>query len=113
MMGSRRRNVVARRLLAGLMIVSAAVVMAAVPAGAHPLGNFTVNRYARVEVSAGQLRVYYVLDEAEIPAFEDRAALRADPAAFLAARAGAIQGGLRVSVDGLPVDLDVARHELT
>src|SRR2546427_8762605 len=109
---SRRGNRLAELVLGGVLSV-VALVLLALPAGAHPLGNFTVNRYARVEVSAGQLRVYYVLDEAEIPAFEDRAALRADPAAFLAARAGAIQGGLRVSVDGLPVVLDVARRELT
>lgn len=37
------------------------------PAAAHPLGNFTMNRYARVEVSARVIRVYYVIDLAEIP----------------------------------------------
>ena len=109
---SRRGSRWAELVLGGLLSVVALVLLAS-PAGAHPLGNFTVNRYARVEVSAGQLRVYYVLDEAEIPAFEDRAALRTAPSAFLAARAEAIKSGLRASVDGLPVELTVARQELT
>ena len=36
--------------------VSAAVALTG-SAAAHPLGNFTVNRYARVEVGAGHVRV--------------------------------------------------------
>ena len=55
-------------------------------ADAHPLGNFTVNRYARVEVSGPTVRVYYVLDEAEIPAFQERRAVAADRDAFLRER---------------------------
>ena len=41
------------------------------PAEAHPLGNFTVNRYSRIEVYADHLRVRYVLDMAEISAFQE------------------------------------------
>ena len=39
-------------------------------AAAHPLGNFTVNRHAAVELSAGDVYVRYALDLAEIPAFQ-------------------------------------------
>jgi nickel/cobalt exporter len=38
---------------------------------AHPLGNFTVNRFARIRVEAGGVRVRYVIDMAEIPAFQE------------------------------------------
>jgi nickel/cobalt exporter len=37
------------------------------PAAAHPMGNFTVNRYSRIEFSTDLVRVVYVLDFAEIP----------------------------------------------
>ncbi len=37
---------------------------------AHPLGNFTINHLARVSTSAGELRIHYVLDIAEIPTFQ-------------------------------------------
>ena len=36
------------------------------PAEAHPLGNFTVNRYSRIEVYANQIRVRYVLDSRKV-----------------------------------------------
>jgi nickel/cobalt transporter (NicO) family protein len=41
-----------------------------VAASAHPLGNFTVNRFSRVEVAGPRVYVRYVLDLAEIPTFQ-------------------------------------------
>lgn len=96
-----------RLLLAGFAIVVIAViaVSGAGPAAAHPLGNFTTNRYARVEVSAGTLRVYYVLDEAELRAFERRDAVKRDRDGFIREQVGSIRAGLRASVDGTTLDL--------
>jgi ABC-type nickel/cobalt efflux system permease component RcnA len=37
---------------------------------AHPLGNFTTNQLAQVRIDEGQARVHYVLDQAEIPTFQ-------------------------------------------
>ena len=54
--------------LAALGLLLALVVPAA--AAAHPIGNFTVNHYSRLELSPGQARVFYVLDMAEIPTFQ-------------------------------------------
>jgi ABC-type nickel/cobalt efflux system permease component RcnA len=56
-----------------IVLVSLAVaLLAPVAAQAHPLGNFTINRFARVEVSGHRLYVRYVLDLAEIPTFQAR-----------------------------------------
>jgi nickel/cobalt transporter (NicO) family protein len=55
--------------LAVLLVVGAAL-MAPAAASAHPLGNFTINRFSRVEVSGHRLYVRYVLDMAEIPTFQ-------------------------------------------
>jgi len=96
-----------------VLVVAAIVLGLAPPAGAHPLGNFTVNRYARVEVSAGVLRVHYVLDEAEIPAFQDRAILNAGREAFAARRAGEIGDRLLLTIDGAHVPLRPIAHLLT
>lgn len=98
-----------------MIALCAAIVVAnaGAPAGAHPLGNFTVNRYARIEVSAGAIRIYYVLDEAEIPAFQERATVEADPAGFAERRAGEIAAGLTLEVDGTPLPLGVVRHHLS
>ena len=61
-----------RRLLASAgAVLTAACALALVPstgASAHPLGNFTVNRYDGLVAAPGKLRVDHVEDLAEIPA---------------------------------------------
>ncbi|KUO16364.1 urease accessory protein UreH domain-containing protein [Streptomyces dysideae] len=61
-----------RRLLASAgAVLTAACALALFPstsASAHPLGNFTVNRYDGLVVAPGELRVLHVEDLAEIPA---------------------------------------------
>ena len=47
-------------------------------ADAHPLGNFTVNRYSRIELSPSGVRLRYVIDMAEIPAFQEMQAIDQD-----------------------------------
>src|SRR5947199_7970067 len=105
-----------RRLLFGILgglVAFAATVAAAPAASAHPLGNFTVNRYARVELSAGVVRVYYVLDEAEIPAFQDRDALHADRERFATHRLDEVIRHLTLTVGGHVVSLVARDHLLT
>jgi nickel/cobalt transporter (NicO) family protein len=53
-----------------VLLVIAAALLAPAAASAHPLGNFTINRFSRVEVSGHRLYVRYVLDMAEIPTFQ-------------------------------------------
>jgi nickel/cobalt transporter (NicO) family protein len=53
-----------------VLLVVAAALLAPAAAAAHPLGNFTINRFSRVEASGHRLYVRYVLDLAEIPTFQ-------------------------------------------
>ncbi|MDQ2968373.1 MAG: sulfite exporter TauE/SafE family protein [Actinomycetota bacterium] len=53
-----------------LLLVALIALVLPVAASAHPLGNFTVNRFSRLEVSGPRVYVYYVLDLAEIPTFQ-------------------------------------------
>jgi nickel/cobalt exporter len=53
-----------------VLLVVAAALLAPAAASAHPLGNFTINRFSRVEVSGHRLYIRYVLDMAEIPTFQ-------------------------------------------
>jgi len=53
-----------------LLLAVAAALLGPAAASAHPLGNFTINRFSRVEVSGHRLYVLYVLDLAEIPTFQ-------------------------------------------
>jgi nickel/cobalt transporter (NicO) family protein len=76
-------------------ILVAAVVALALPvaAQAHPLGNFTVNRFSRIEVAGPRIYVRYVLDLAEIPTFQ---AGEVDANAY----ARRIARGAHLTVDG-------------
>jgi nickel/cobalt exporter len=79
-----------------IVLASLAIaLLAPVAAQAHPLGNFTINRFARVEVSGHRLYVRYVLDLAEIPTFQARQ--EGVDARVYSER---LARGLQVSVDG-------------
>ena len=85
----------------------------AAPAAAHPLGNFTTNRYARVEVGADVVRVHYVLDEAELVAFRQRDAIAAEgEPSYLERRVEEIRRGLRLRLDGALASLRVEETRL-
>ena len=51
------------------------VLFVAPVAFAHPLGNFTVNRFSRIVLLPGHVRVDYVIDMAEIPTFQTMPAI--------------------------------------
>jgi nickel/cobalt exporter len=64
----REEGLPVRRLV--LLVLAAASLALPALATAHPLGNFTVNRFSRIEASGPRLYVRYVLDLAEIPTFQ-------------------------------------------
>jgi nickel/cobalt transporter (NicO) family protein len=58
-----------------IAFVVAALLLAlapTIPAAAHPLGNFSVNQYSRIEIGTTEARLVYVLDLAELPTVADR-----------------------------------------
>ena len=55
-----------------LAAVFAATLLAPAAASAHPLGNFSVNHLTEVRVTAQRTDVLYILDQAEIPTFQER-----------------------------------------
>jgi ABC-type nickel/cobalt efflux system permease component RcnA len=59
---------------AGRALLLALAVLAVGPAAAlaHPLGNFTINHFAAIRVGSDRISLDVVLDEAEIPTFQER-----------------------------------------
>jgi len=53
-----------------LRLAMVLVVLFAAMLRAHPMGNFSVNHYARIQPGTQGVDILYVLDLAEIPAFE-------------------------------------------
>jgi nickel/cobalt exporter len=82
-----------------LLIVIASVLAAPAGAAAHPLGNFTINRYSAVELSGDRIYVHYVLDLAEIPT------LQLGTEASRPAFARKLARGLELRVDARPAAL--------
>src|ERR1044072_3182746 len=80
----------------GLLLAAPAV------ASAHPLGNFSVNHLARVSVSSDRVDVRYILDEAEIPTFQERGL--SEPA-VLPRQPGGVAKQLTGTVEGRRVTL--------
>jgi nickel/cobalt exporter len=81
-------------------------------ASAHPLGNFTINRYSRIEPSGDRLYILYVLDLAEIPTFQAKPQLQADgEAAYAAGLTRTIARHLQLTVDGRRAALTPLRRE--
>jgi len=80
------------------------LLVTALPAGAqaHPLGNFSVNHLTVVRVSEQRVDVRYVLDQAEIPTFQERGRSRAE---VVAAKRAEAARGLRLTVAGRVVPL--------
>lgn len=98
-----------------VLLLAAAAAAFALPAAAsaHPLGNFTTNRYGEVDVSGGRVYVLYVLDLAEIPTFQEDARVRAiGNERYARSLSDEIRGGLQLSVGGAPRELSELRHAL-
>lgn len=103
-----------RRLLLLVVVPVVAVVASASPAGAHPLGNFTVNQSSGIVVGADDVRVDYVVDMAEIPTYQAHGAVDTDGDDTIS-KAEAIRYATRSCTDaavGLELAVDGARVPL-
>ena len=96
------------RRLAILVGVLTVALLAPLAAKAHPLGNFTINTFSRVEVSGHRVYVRYVLDLAEIPTFQAKQAGGIDAAVY----AKRIAAGAHLRVDGNRARLVPIAHAL-
>lgn len=90
-------------------------------AEAHPLGNFSLNRYSRLELGASRLRLTYILDIAEIPTFQARPQLdtnsdelisQEEIDSYLARLANEISPQLDLRVNGRALPLTLQASQL-
>ncbi|MEE1669568.1 nickel transporter [Streptomyces sp. WAC07094] len=94
--------------VAALTAACALVLFPSGPASAHPLGNFTVNRYDGLVAAPGQLRVDHVEDLAEIPATQAESDIAGTGlTGWARKRCAAAAEGSRLTVGGRPVALTV------
>ncbi len=84
---------------------------------AHPLGNFTINQYAGLQISREIVVLDYVLDMAEIPAFQEISAFDAngngladstEAAGYHAEKCTSLKGDFSLLLNNRSVDLSLA-----
>jgi nickel/cobalt exporter len=92
-----------------LLLALAALLVLAPAAAAHPLGNFSINHLAVVSTGGGEVRVHYVLDQAEIPTFQERGL---SEAAVLARKRDEVRHRLSAFADGRPLALTASPGRL-
>jgi ABC-type nickel/cobalt efflux system permease component RcnA len=116
-----------KRLYAAFLIAFCAYAVASLigqqpQVRAHPLGNFTINRYTRIELSPGAIGLRYVVDMAEIPAFQERAEIDAngndevsdlERAAYLDRKGGEYASSLDLVLGGDRIELRPVASELS
>ncbi len=99
-------------------LVAVGAAFTAPSAMAHPLGNFTTNQLAQVRIDERQARVHYVLDQAEIPSFQQIQRFDAngngkiegaERGPLLDSELAEISSGLELTADGRPVALGAPR----
>jgi ABC-type nickel/cobalt efflux system permease component RcnA len=95
-----------RRAAAAVVLLAAlAALLVPSTASAHPLGNFTVNHYAGIELAGSRIYVHYALDVAEIPTYQLGSEIRSPR------YPGKLARDLELTVDGKRAPLSViARH---
>jgi nickel/cobalt exporter len=93
------------RRAALLTALTLAALLAPAAAQAHPLGNFSENHLVVVRVAREGVTLRYVLDQAEIPTFQERGL---SPARVLARKRAVVARGVTLTVGGRPVPLALA-----
>ena len=91
-------------------------------AGAHPLGNFSINQYTGVEVDTGTVRLRQFLDLAEIPTFQESQNIDTDKNgslseaeldAYLEKITPNYIANLSLTVDGQPIQIQETEKSIS
>ena len=86
-----------RRLIVGLIAAGTLGAFGPPAASAHPLGNFSINHLTRVKISSDRVEARYILDQAEIPTFQERGL---SPVDVLTKKRDEVARNLRLDVNG-------------
>jgi ABC-type nickel/cobalt efflux system permease component RcnA len=53
------------------IVLSLLVLLSSATSFAHPMGNFSINHYAKIKIDQGSIEIRYLIDMAEIPTFQE------------------------------------------
>jgi nickel/cobalt transporter (NicO) family protein len=107
--GYRRDNIQRLARITAIVAVLIAAALAPATAAAHPLGNFSINHLVEVRISQQRIDLHYVLDQAEIPTFQERGLANAQ---VLTRKRDEVRKHLTLTVDGEPAPLSFLPNAL-
>jgi ABC-type nickel/cobalt efflux system permease component RcnA len=101
-----------------LLLLPLVLVLAPVASLAHPMGNFSVNHYAKIGIGPRSIEIKYLVDMAEIPTFQEMRRFDITPKAgdagasgYLDKQAALLNPGLSLESDGQSLRLEtISRH---
>jgi ABC-type nickel/cobalt efflux system permease component RcnA len=113
---------ISRRAVAISLVAAMLIFGFAAQTIAHPLGNFTINHFARIEVGGENINIRYVVDMAEIPTFQELQSLDVDSngkptsaalEAYLERVAQQYAAALMLTVNGTRVPLEISAKRIS
>ncbi len=105
-----------------ILFVLTALFALSVPSIAHPLGNFSVNQFSRIDVGQDEVKIHQVVDLAEIPTFQESSKIDTDRdgkmseselARYQEELTASFVGRLFLSSDDQPQQLEVKRQRIS
>jgi len=100
-------------------IVLVAGLLCAATSFAHPMGNFSINHYAKITITQPSIEIRYLVDMAEIPTFQESRQFDIAPAAdgpsvarYLEREAQLLKDGISLETDGRAVQLNTTSRRL-
>src|SRR6059058_6109174 len=100
------------------ILIACALVLLPGSLNAHPLGNFSVSHYSKLQIRDGSIEIRYFVDMAEIPTYQamQQYQFRSDPGdaaftAYLRHEGSALCEGLTLEIDGQRLPLRVLSSE--
>jgi nickel/cobalt transporter (NicO) family protein len=121
MMTNRKWFSVCKRLMRPALCLACSVFGFSI-AHAHPLGNFTINHFTRIEAGNDRVKLHNVIDMAEIPTFQELQKIdidgdgQASPKelnSYLDRATGQWADGMLLTIDGARVPLEVVRKNVS
>jgi nickel/cobalt transporter (NicO) family protein len=109
---------VMQKFLMPLAVAMLTAMVLARPVEAHPMGNFSINHYAKIVAGAETIELDYIIDMAEIPTFQEVQANGLVPKVgnpsitpYLAHQADRLSNEIVLGVGGHPLRLEVVSRQ--
>ncbi|MGH7909286.1 MAG: nickel/cobalt transporter, partial [Thermodesulfobacteriota bacterium] len=91
------------------------------PAFAHPMGNFSINHYSKIEMRDNKFKTKYLIDMAEIPTFQelmeidtdgDKSISSYEKGTYLSKKAEELKKGLSLKLNDKPIELTTDSRDM-